>query len=512
MEFRRIKLIIGFVSFGLLSLIAVQIFWAFSSYKLNERNIHSKTMDAMNKTMDAVNDNISCFEMFSKIPINPHEGFYMIRQKWDNDKYISKVPNSVDTVPMYYEHADENLPFNWNDMKFNNPMDLEIILKFHYVVNDSTAYTTERNIPQGVNLKNFQEKLSDKESIVSRYDTLLVDSILKAQLSNYAIADGFHFGYLKNEDNKIEYSTHGANTNKLLNNVFRVQLTRNKYFNKPYDLVLYFDDYNHILFSGIRNVLIVSLLVTFILLISFYLFIRVIYRQRKLSELKNDFINNMTHEFKTPLANISVALETLSSKGILENEPNAKVYGILGQETERLRENIEKILQVAQFEKEKIHLTFEQLDLHQVLLKAASSFEPVLLKRDCEIQFIFEAKKYMIEADETHLINVFCNLLDNAIKYSQKTLQITITTRNNNEGVSFTIKDAGQGISKEAQKKIFEKFYREPTGDIHTIKGFGLGLTYVKTIIDSHHGKISVKSYPSEGTEFEIYFPFKQLR
>ncbi|MEO8149487.1 MAG: HAMP domain-containing sensor histidine kinase [Bacteroidia bacterium] len=512
MEFRRIKLIIGLVSFGLLSLIAVQIFWAFSSYKLNERSLNFRTMDAMNKTMEIANDNISCFEVFSKIPINPNEGFYMIRQKCDSDKFISEGINSIDTVPMYYEHADENIPFKWNDMEFHNPINLEIILKFRYVLNDSTAYTTQRNIPQGVNLKNFHEKLSDKESIVSRYDTLLIDSILKAQLSNYSIADSFHYGYLRNEDNKIEYGSEGANADMLLNNSYRVQLTRNKYFNKPYDLVLYFDDYYHILFSLIRNVLIVSLLVTFILLISFLLFIRVIYRQRKLSELKNDFINNMTHEFKTPLANISVALETLSGKGILENEPNAKVYGILGQETERLRENIEKILQVAKFEKEKIHLTFERLDLHQALLKATSSFEPVLLKRDCEVQFIFDAKKYMIEADETHLINVICNLVDNAIKYSQKVLQITITTKNNNEGVSFTIKDAGQGISKEAQKKIFEKFYREPTGDIHTIKGFGLGLTYVKTIIDSHHGKITVKSHPSEGTEFEIYFPFKQLR
>jgi two-component system, OmpR family, phosphate regulon sensor histidine kinase PhoR len=196
-------------------------------------------------------------------------------------------------------------------------------------------------------------------------------------------------------------------------------------------------------------------------------------------------------------------------QGVTEKEPNAMLYRILGQETERLRENIERILQVARFEKEKIQLSFEKIDIHQLIQKAVNSFEPVLAGRRGKVMLDFNSLKPVIEADETHLINVVCNLVDNAIKYSPNGLHINITTKNYTDGIVLTIKDSGKGISKEAQKRIFEKFYREENGDVHNVKGFGLGLTYVKTIVDSHHGKISVKSQTGEGSEFEVYLPFK---
>src|SRR5262245_16183159 len=220
----------------------------------------------------------------------------------------------------------------------------------------------------------------------------------------------------------------------------------------------------------------------------------------------------MTHEYQTPPANISVALETLAEKHSTEKESLSKVYKILGQESERLRENIEKILQVARFEKEKINLSFERLDIHNVIQKAASSFEPVLEGRKAELKFDFNALKPVVEADETHLINIICNLIDNSIKYSSNGLHLHIRTENFHEGVMFSVRDNGEGIPKEAQKKIFEKFYRANNGDVHTVKGFGLGLTYVKTIVDSHKGKIIVRSQPKAGSEFQVYLPFSQQK
>jgi two-component system phosphate regulon sensor histidine kinase PhoR len=200
----------------------------------------------------------------------------------------------------------------------------------------------------------------------------------------------------------------------------------------------------------------------------------------------------------------------LAEKSMGEKEPNAKLYRILGQETERLRENIEKILQVARLEKEKIHLSFEKLDLHSVIQKAASSFEPVLEARKAEVEFVFNASQPVIEADETHLINIICNLIDNSIKYSSNGLRLQFRTENNPHGIVFSVIDNGEGISKEAQKRIFEKFYRANNTDTHTVKGFGLGLVYVKTIVDSHKGKITVKSQVNSGSEFQIYLPFHQ--
>ena len=262
--------------------------------------------------------------------------------------------------------------------------------------------------------------------------------------------------------------------------------------------------------AGIRTQLIVSFLIILILLAGFYHFIRIIYKQRKLSELKNDFINNMTHEFKTPLANISIATETLVEKSMAENGADTKLYRILGQETERLRENIEKILQIARFENERIHLSFEKIDVHSVIQKAVSSFEPLLNGRNAELEFDFKASQPIIEADETHLINIICNLIDNSIKYSTNGLQLKFKTENTPNGIMFSVKDNGEGISKEAQKKIFDKFYRVDNSDAHNVKGFGLGLTYVKAIIDSHKGKIVVKSQINSGSEFQIYLPFNQ--
>jgi two-component system phosphate regulon sensor histidine kinase PhoR len=510
MEFKRIKLIIALVSAALLSLITIQVFWAFSSYKMSEKNIASRSMDAMKKTVEAANENIMCFELFSKVPINPHEGIYMVRQKWKDNKFITNDTTALDTVPMYFAHAQGNFPFRWENVMFQYPIDMEMVLKFRYLLDDTMIAKTQRGIPQGVNLNNYRDKLSDNIPIAERYDTLFLDSVLRMQLDNHSIPEKFHFGFVKDSNNKLEYSDAGANKKTLTGSPFRVMLTNDKYFTQPYDLVIYFENYSSMLLAGIRNVLIVSFIITAILLISFYLFIRIIYRQRKLSELKNDFINNMTHEFKTPLANISVALETLAEKHLTQKEQVAKIYRILGQESERLRENIEKILQVARFEKEKINFSFEKLDIHNVIQKAASSFEPVLEGRKAEVEFSFNASEPVVEADETHLINTVCNLIDNSIKYSTNGLHLQIRTENFREGVMFSVKDNGEGIPKEAQKKIFEKFYRVSNTDVHTVKGFGLGLAYVKTIVDSHKGKIIVRSQLNAGSEFQVYLPFKQ--
>jgi two-component system phosphate regulon sensor histidine kinase PhoR len=507
MELRRVKLVIAAVSLALLSLIVVQVFWAFSTYRINENSFNARATEAMRRTAELANENLTCFEMFSKVPINPHDGFYMIRQKWSNDQFIG---GAIDTIPMYFAHGGKDFPFRWDDIKFSNPVNLEMVLKFHYLFGSAEPTDTLRGIPSDVNASNFRSVLSDKKSIVDKFDTLMIDSILHQQLALLSIREPFHFGFMHSDSNKLDFNRAGSDTKMLLNSNFRTPLTNDRYFTQPYDLVLYFDHYRQLLFAGMRTQLVLSLIVVVILLISFYLFIRILYRQRKLSEMKNDFINNMTHEFKTPLANISVALETLGERHSEKEETDSKLYRILGLETERLRENIEKILQVARFEKEKIHFSFETLDLHQVVQKAASSFEAVLQSRKAKMDFDFRAQRPLINADETHLINTVCNLIDNSIKYSRNGVHIRIQTENIKDGILLTVIDNGEGIAREDQKKIFDKFYRTAGGDVHNVKGFGLGLSYVKSIIDSHQGKVSVKSQVDVGTEFEIYLPYHQ--
>jgi two-component system phosphate regulon sensor histidine kinase PhoR len=417
---------------------------------------------------------------------------------------------AIDTIPLYFANANDRMPFRFSDVSFRSALNLEMVAKLEYFFDDTASVPFMSNVVDDVNIKNFREKFASNEPIAVRYTTLVFDSILRDELHSFSIYDEFHFGYIRSDNNQLHFRTEGAHDKTLMKSPLRVRLTKDKYFSQPYDLVMYFNDYQAVLFAGIRTQLIISFLVILILLIGFYLFIRIIYRQRKLSELKNDFINNMTHEFKTPLANISIALENLAEKSLGEKEPNAKLYRILGQETERLRENIEKILQVARLEKEKIHLSFEKLDVHSVIQKAVSPFEPVLETRKASVEFVFNAAQPVIEADETHLINIICNLIDNSIKYSSNGLRLQFRTENTHHGIIFSVIDNGEGISKEAQKRIFEKFYRANNTDTHTVKGFGLGLVYVKTIVDSHKGKIVVKSQENSGSEFQIYLPFNQ--
>jgi two-component system phosphate regulon sensor histidine kinase PhoR len=508
MEFRHIRIIIGIVGAALLGLIGIQFFWAYNAYRLNEKTFLSNVSGAMSRTVTIMNDNLECFELFSKVHINSKEGFYMVRQKCsDNESFISGK-DAIDTVPMFFAKANKYLPFDYNNLMFSTAVNLEMTLRFRYLMDDSSALDNSVNQRKEITQNNFREKFSDKQPIAIRYDTLMLDSILKHELGLLSINQPFHFAYRNKTTGKIEFASAGGNPDKLLSSPLHIQLSSDKYFSRPYELIVLFPKYSTIIFAGIKTMFIFSVIIILLLLISFYVFIRIILHQRKLSELKNDFINNMTHEFKTPLSNISVALETLTDENLRKTIPDKNILQIIGQENERLRENVEKILHVARFEKEKIHLSFERLDTSQVIQKAASSFDALLNNNGVSLKYIFKADDPFICADETHLINVICNLIDNSIKYSNSHCEIVIGTSNKKEGVVISVKDNGIGLSKEAQKKIFEKFYREPNGNLHNVKGFGLGLTYVKSIVDAHHGNISVNSRPGVETSFEIYFPF----
>jgi two-component system phosphate regulon sensor histidine kinase PhoR len=259
--------------------------------------------------------------------------------------------------------------------------------------------------------------------------------------------------------------------------------------------------------AGIRKLLVASAIVIVTLLIAFYLFARIILRQRKLSELKNDFINNMTHEFKTPLTNISLALENLASNKSAHHPGEEKVLKIIGHETERLRENVDRILQVARFERETLHLSLEETDVHQLIHKTVAAFEPVINGNGTMIQCDLKADNPVVKADETLLFNAIYNVIDNGISYNAGKPVITITTGSQRNGVFIKIKDNGIGISTAHQKKIFENFYRVPQGNLHDVKGYGLGLSYVKLIVNAHSGAVEVNSQPGQGSEFKIFIP-----
>jgi two-component system phosphate regulon sensor histidine kinase PhoR len=225
--------------------------------------------------------------------------------------------------------------------------------------------------------------------------------------------------------------------------------------------------------------------------------------------MKTDFINNMTHEFKTPIATISLATDSIASPLIVKYPDKIQRFvDIIRQENRRMNSQVERVLQIAQLDKKDFELRLAETNMHSLIEQAVDNFGLQIESREGSLKLDLQAERPVIQGDGTHIASVVHNLLDNANKYSPNKPDITIRTRNVPNGIEITIEDKGIGISKEARKHIFDKFYRVHTGNIHDVKGFGLGLSYVKAIVTAHKGFVDVYSEPGKGSAFTLTFPF----
>ncbi len=276
-----------------------------------------------------------------------------------------------------------------------------------------------------------------------------------------------------------------------------------------YHLAVFFPSQDAYVFAQSSGALILSVVFILLLLCCFAYTLIVIQRQKKLSVIKNDFINNLTHEFKTPIASISLATSMLKrDQGEVDERKRANYLGLIEHESKRLEGQVDKVLQIAMIDSGSFSLNKKQLDVHEAIDKVVESMGLVVNKRKGEIKLNLNATKPVVMADETHLVNIIYNLVDNALKYTIDVPKISITTTDGDKGIEISIKDNGIGIGEEIQKYIFDKFYRAETGNVHNVKGFGLGLSYVKKIIEAHSGYINLSSKINQGSEFKLYFPF----
>lgn len=245
-----------------------------------------------------------------------------------------------------------------------------------------------------------------------------------------------------------------------------------------------------------------------IIIIFFAYTISIILKQKRLSEIKNDFINNMTHEFKTPISTISLSADVLLTSNIVNDPDRLRSYAkIIKEENKRLKNQVDKVLQLATLDKDKLKLENETLNIHDLIDETIKSYKLILEKREGEITVNNNAKNAELIGDKIHILNILHNIIDNAIKYSPQKPKIEISTANIKWFIKIVISDNGIGISRDEQKQVFEKFYRVPTGNVHDVKGFGLGLNYVKTIVEAYKGKVKLKSKEGQGSTFIIYLP-----
>lgn len=364
------------------------------------------------------------------------------------------------------------------------------------LVQDVASEMDDPNIP-------LKQRIPSKEFL----DTLIKKELLNKDITlNYA----YWITPVRDKKNIIYQNVSYANVMPLADNAYEHSLFSNDLIRDPGMLYISFPDRNSALLENLFATMASSAALLLVLIFIFTYTIYAIIKQKKLSEMKTDFINNMTHEFKTPVATIMIASEALKDPEVASDKSRiGRLAGIIYDENVRLGNHIERVLSVARLEKKELELDLNPVDLNDLISAVVDSMDLQLKKKEATVTLNLAAESAVIMGDELHLSNVIYNLIDNANKYSTNAPRISISTKNTAKQLSIIITDEGIGMTREHTKRIFDQFYRVPTGNLHDVKGFGLGLNYVQDIVAKMGGNIKVTSERDKGTTFEITLPFK---
>lgn len=386
-----------------------------------------------------------------------------------------------------------------NDKNSNNAASrsLQEIVKNRYIYQKALVDEVVMNMLYSASDKPLKERVNFK----------ILDQDLKAELINNGVNIHYHFTVTTQDGREVyrcpDYSEEGSEF------TYTQVLFRNDPSSRMGVVRVHFPNINSYIYSSVRF-MIPSVFFTLILLVTFIITLVIVFRQKRYNEIKNDFVNNMTHELKTPIASISLATQMLNDDTVTKSEKMRKhLVGVITDETKRLRFLVEKVLQMSMFDRKKSSFKKKHLDLNEMVESIANSFSLRVEHTGGKINVDIGAIDSEIYVDEVNFQNVIFNLMDNAVKYrkTDEAVDVFLKTWNDDKWLYLSIHDTGKGIKKEDLKKIFEKFYRVGTGNVHDVKGFGLGLAYVKKVVDLHDGEIKVESEYGKGSTFTIKLP-----
>ena len=400
-----------------------------------------------------------------------------------NDEYIMYV-NMEDSIEQIFTLKKE-----------------ELLVKKEEIVKHKLKIFSE-NMEQWVMEFSF-----DEDNSLFNHKPFHYDSVISKALKNHGIKLKYHYQIIKEKDDTTIIISSSTNNYELLPTYYKTEIYSDDIFTKGMFLVISFPKRNSHIYKKVSLLVLGSLIFTIIILLTFGTTLYYIRKQKKISEIKSDFINNMTHEFKTPIATIRLAADALESPKVMGVEkPTLYYLDIIKQENKRMNNQVERVLQMALIEKGKLQIDLQETDVHGIIQNCIKVVELLVKKNKGSISSSLRASCHVLNIDEIHFANVMNNLLDNAIKYTNKPPDINIETYNQQKMLYIRISDNGVGMSKEVQNHIFDKFYRKPMGNIHNVKGFGLGLSYVKAVIEAHDGEINVSSEPDNGSTFVMKF------
>ena len=534
------------MSLALVGLILLQAYWLRHDLQLREQQFGENVMMAMNSIVEKIEekenqriiikhfinsedtlfaasiDTDSLMQLIAGAPPPPPEPLPALPPASEFDRIQKAVTENIARIrkPRKQRRDEAGIPYSVDsgvDIRIERDIQqkevFDVQMAAEAALYDSLARETEKKVASRMRrlntmMQKFTLQISDRSNnIFNRVDTVMLDSIVKNELQNRNIQLPYSYGIAKANTPALLY-VEGTDTSSIKNSGYRISLFPGDIFRRNEQFLLGFSGKLNYLLMAMWPMLLSSLVFTLAICIGFAYTMSVILRQKKLADIKSDFINNMTHEFKTPIATIAIANESIRDPRVNANPEKLEYYtSVIRDENHRMLRQVENVLQMAQIDKGELILKKTETDIADVLVRAVQSSELTIRQREGSLELELIDQPLMAFADGNHLLNVIINLIDNANKYSQGSPEIRISAKKQGENVLIKVSDKGIGMSREVQKRIFDTFYRATAGNIHDVKGFGLGLSYVKAIVNAHNGNVSVESEPAKGSTFVITLP-----
>lgn len=512
------------MSLSLIGIILVQVYWFNSSLENNDEQFKYHVTQVISDVSDKLEQQEE-YSFYDKINhIKDSTG--KIPQKEDLLEILFVQRNTKTNKTIVYKNSITSEKFNINSPLFNKKFNSDGFKSFsskrlteiynnniidNSVLNQSTIPDIKIEKDGNLDILNkAQLQISYKDyasalPIDERITKEKLRNLLKKELAEHGVKTKFEFGIYNNQiPTKIK--SDGFHYNK--DATYNIPVFADNEGNSKYQLLVTFPHKKKFLLSQLVSITILSIIFTLIIIIAYTSALNQLIRQKQISEIKTDFINNMTHEFKTPIATINLALDAIRNPKIIEDKEKVFRYlQMIRDENKRMHAQVENVLRISKLEKKELDITKEPTAIHDVIEDAIEHVNLILEDKHGTIVKHLNAARTTCLINEVHFTNVLVNILENAIKYSPDVPEIEVFTENIKDMILVKIKDNGLGMSKVAQKRVFEKFYREHTGDLHNVKGHGLGLAYVKRIVEDHNGQVYVESEKGKGSTFIIKIP-----
>lgn len=501
MEKRWISGLLVAISIALLGLMAIQVKWMRDTMVLREAQFH-RTVD---NALYAVSDRLEQLEKMSDL--KRHRAGRRLLRKVDQLRRASvrhgrqELAFEVDTVQVEVEEYRDAPP---------PPVPPDSLFEMQATV--PTPHNEEHEVLVTEMVRSILATELSRD-IRERIDPGLLDSLLQEEFAAGGLLGVVQYGVFNERGEAIDLGRGElADTAGVAASPFREKLFRHDLSGPFHYLHVVVPTKRNALWQGMWPMLLISALFMAIIVVAFVYTIRTIYRQKRIGEIRTDLVNNLTHELKTPISTIGLACEALSDPSMPKSEQQVRSFvAMIRDENKRLGSLVENVLQSAVLEGGQMLLKRVDLDLHAVVRDVVRSSEIQLAKRNGRIELELGAEIHHVNGDRIHLTNLLYNLVDNAVKYAEAEPRVRISTRSDHEGVTVSVTDNGIGIASAEQQKIFDRLYRVPTGNIHNAKGFGLGLSYVRTVVQRHGGRIKVESAPGRGSTFHVFIPFEHV-